>query len=540
MASLCRMYEKRFVRAAFCYGLLFSPALYYTWKIDQMDGAQTLARAGHALLTGGDLGWILLIFLACLLVMPPFFWSFSDGWWSFKKKLFPLSLKEGTLLLSLLWIPFLLAFYPAPGMNDTVYMMENPWTGSIQFPWFYSAVYGLAAEGAERLLGTREYGVFALSCIQMVGMAAVWTWVSRWISHRGTCTPLGLLFYAYGALFPMVGNYAIAAVRDTVYSMTLLLWMIYLYELAHEKQNRTGWAFHWLTLPLLVLGLVLSRSNGLPAAIPLILAAGILGCGKRRAVLALILGAAVTIIPSQVIYHVKDEEPLVQESLAVPINQMGRVLVMDGHLSPEARKEMTVLLPEKDWRENYNPYTVDFIKWHDQFQHDTMNEHKKAFLAAWWKTGWNNPEMYVEAWMTETYSIWNLDPLEYHVQSRFGWALSDENTKDMAPADNDLMAVGSFPMPMKLKSALANWQYEGSRFLGPGLCLWFCLLILALYYVRKETWKGWAVLPVLINAGTLLLSTPASAVFRYSFLMVPALPLLIMMTGMRETENEQK
>lgn len=99
-------------------------------------------------------------------------------------------------------------------------------------------------------------------------------------------------------------------------------------------------------------------------------------------------------------------------------------------------------------------------------------------------TGLRNPRIYVEGWLTETYALWNLDPFEYGVQSRFGWALSDENTKDMKPADNDRMATGDFPLPLRLKAGLANVSYEGSHFIGTGLSLWIALF-LGLVWIRQ-------------------------------------------------------
>lgn len=62
-----------------------------------------------------------------------------------------------------LWqMPFLLSFYPAPGMNDTVFMMENPLYASVQFPWLYSVIYGYGAGWGKEVLGSREPVIFFL------------------------------------------------------------------------------------------------------------------------------------------------------------------------------------------------------------------------------------------------------------------------------------------------------------------------------------------------------------------------------------------
>ena len=48
----------------------------------------------------------------------------------------------------------------------------------------------------------------------------------------------------------------------------------------------------------------------------------------------------------------------------------------------------------------------------------------------------------------------------------------------------------------------------------------------------------WALLPLLVNTATLLLSTPASSVFRYSFAYVLCLPVLGILTVVGRSESE--
>ena len=126
------------------------------------------------------------------------------------------------------------------------------------------------------------------------------------------------------------------------------------------------------------------------------------------------------------------------------------------------------------------------------------------------------------------------------MQSRFGWALSDENTKDMKPADNDRMATGDFPLPLWLKAGLANVSYEGSHFIGTGLSLWIVLFLGLIWITQGRVSLLFALLPLLANTGTLLLSTPASAVFRYSFAYVLCLPVLLAVTLCPRATEEKK
>ena len=167
---------------------------------------------------------------------------------------------------------------------------------------------------------------------------------------------------------------------------------------------------------------MLLRSNGLLVALSVSLALFFLE--KRKEILLFfVIFALISIVPAQVIQRTHHWEPLFQESMAIPLQQLGRTMVLGGERSEETKTLMENLLTEEEWKKEYSPYTVDFVKWHDHFHRNWLNGQKKEFLSAWMDTGLRNPRIYVEGWLTETYALWNLDPFEYGVQSRFGLSL---------------------------------------------------------------------------------------------------------------------
>ena len=60
---------------------------------------------------------------------------------------------------------------------------------------------------------------------------------------------------------------------------------------------------------------------------------------------------------------------------------------MDGYRSEETKALMNELLAEDQWKANYYPETVDFVKWHDDFRRNSLNREKKRFLLCWLDTG---------------------------------------------------------------------------------------------------------------------------------------------------------
>ena len=511
------------------FSLGISASLWYTLKIAHMDVSGTLSLPGHPLLEWWD-GMIILemgafLFLVLSFLMPHLIslqFQRKPG-----QEIFSFKIAWG---IQFLWqIPFLLAFYPAPGMNDTVYMMHNPLYASVQFPWLYSMLYGYGTRLGTAWWGTGEPMVWLLSLVQLGIMSWYLTRFCFWLQKRYH-PYFGGGLYLYFLLCPMVGNYEIAAVRDGLFSLSLLLW-VWLFLLLEEHPGWNQRKLFLLTAALL--GTMLFRNNGVLVSLVLTLVVFYF-YGNKKILLLCVLSMALAIVPSRIIQETHHWEPLFQESMGIPLQQLGRTMVVEGTRSEETVELMNGLLEEEKWKKAYLPFTVDFVKWHDDFHRSQLNHEKEKFLIAWAETGLANPRIYIEGWMTETYALWNLDPWEYGVQSRFGWALSDENTKNMKPADNDRMAVGGFPFPMKFKTALCNFQFEGSRFFGSGLCLWLTLFACLLLYHQKKRKYILIALPLLLNTATLLLSTPASSVFRYSFAYVLCLPVLLGMVLLRK------
>lgn len=132
----------RLGRASLFGGIPLGIAIWYTIKIFRMDDQELLRSALDPVLALSDIPFLVLFafigfalmqslaqLLLCVRILPHK---------SLGRKWFPVL--AGTMFLYDLI--FLLAFYPAPGMNDTVFMMDNPKYAGVQFPGLYSLIYG--------------------------------------------------------------------------------------------------------------------------------------------------------------------------------------------------------------------------------------------------------------------------------------------------------------------------------------------------------------------------------------------------------------
>ncbi len=524
-------------------GFFLWAAVYYTWKTlllsghpEGMTDKDILIRTGQfPLLQAKDLVTILSGYVILICAVPLVMKHVCDI--SMRHDGKPVGIRGPFLLCLCIWFPFLLLFYPAPGMTDTVDMYTHSLELSSQFPWAYALLVGTAEQIGKFLFGTREPMIFLISFSQMMLFAGVLAYTAHTVSVCTGNRKIGIFLSLYFAFLPMIGNYAIAAERDTGFSACLLLWSLFLSAVIHDGRmaDRRFWIF-----AALFIGPGFFRSNGLIISVCLSVITYFLIRERKR----LFVGVAaicflLSFVPGQVILHMYHTEPLFQEAAAIPLQQTARVIVAGGVATEEEKEFLFSLLPEEEWKNLYNPFTVDAIKWNRDFNHDLLTQKKWEFMKDWLDMGIQNPRIYAEAWLCETYDCWNFRVVDDRAQSRFGWALTDAATSPMDPLDNDRFSAGGLPLPETFKADVAGFQYEGSRFLGSGPCLWLTVMACVVLYMKKRSRYMLLAAPLLLNTLTLLLSIPGSAVFRYSFSYVIILPVLWIAALSMKTRKEE-
>lgn len=516
--------QGRLGKGSILLGLPMGFCLWYTLKIADMDRNGFLTIPGHPIFESSDICFVILCAGISILVIQTLALFLlnheSDGIpgtgrnWGFCAG-----------LMFLYQLLFLLAFYPAPGMNDTFNMAKYSAEAIIQFPWFPSLLYGIGNQWSERLWGSGEPSFFLISVLQLVIYSLTLTKICFWIREH-IDKRSGMLLYLYFLLCPIVGNYAIAAVRDGIFSLSILLWM-WLIFIALER-GQWGKKEYMLFIAA-SMGLMLLRSNGTAVSLCMTVLVCCFVRKWKKIMLTGLVCAAIAIIPGRIILGNMGLEPLFQEGVGVPLQQAGRVIATEGQMSQESRDFMNKLLPYDEWKKEYRPYTVDFVKGSPEFNRYRMNTSKQEFIENWISMGIQNPRTYIEGWFLETYTLWAVFPRGYSPQSRFGWAMTDENVNGMQSDDNDKLAVGDFPMPEPVKYFLAKFQYEGSVFFGSGFCLWATIILCFSFFVAHRERIIWTAAPLFINTATLLVSTPACFAFRYSFAYVLGIPFLLVL-----------
>lgn len=530
------MQDHGLILAVGIYALALALAKILSDHIYELQAAGLLKVSGVGLWSAVDVRpWIeyaVFIFLIVILLLRLLQQrEFSPN----KNELIPITKKQLLIFaggLFLAWLPGLLIFFPGTGMNDTVAIIKYLGT-MVQHPFFYVAFINGLGRVSNFFWYTKVYGIFFASLIQMLLMAVSLAGVSLWVYKKtGKKYVLGLLF-AYFAFLPLIGNYAIAVVKDTLFSVGLFLWIPLLYEVFVNHLELQSRAFSRRYFWLISFWLLTTRNNG-PYIWVVLMLILLLKSGKAR---SFILKSGIILfiicsLPNFYLQVFRNKPQLFQEKVGVQLQQLCRAVAVKGNVSSSSRAYISKVLPLEAIPQQYSPFTVDLIKWGPGFQRAYFQTHQKEFWSAWLETGKSNPRIYVEAWLLQTYGYWGLLTPSWGYQSKFGCALAEAVLQGQGPGDDEInyrLQVGSLPLPVRFKEAVGNWLYRHSDYLPAGICFWL-VGFLSLLYAAKGQYRALAVfLPVLLCWGTLMISAPFSFAYRYLFVYPLCLPVFVIL-----------
>lgn len=247
-----------------------------------------------------------------------------------------------------------------------------------------------------------------------------------------------------------------------------------------------------------------------------------LACRHERALLKrLIVGlvSTVTIIVAYdaIVAHAFRQTESV-EAFGIPYQQVARVLVLDGNMSEEDREFMLTIMPIEKWREHYAPMVVDPIKAGPYIDNMGFFEsHIKEFLELWARNLPNNLQMYVDAFVLETFGFWApgfksyYGYLETHVEEN-GFGIERVNLfKEF------------------FGGTLGEDLVKDRFFVSSGTLLWFVLFGFWLSYaIARQTRLCVVYLPALLSFATILVAAPVAFSLRYVFVFALGMPVFLL------------
>ena len=509
------------------YSFLLSTSLFYTSKINSLKASNSLKDSNFYIIDKSDFIQIIQYFLPVFIII--FISLFLFNYIKITNTSFSnFSTIKITILLFIAWIPYLLAFFPCIGAADTYYILRNMIGISVQHPFFYNLFIGIPSKVSLFLFNTMTYGLFFSTLIQMLFMSYSISYMIVWINNKLKNRYIVYILVLYFAITPIIIDYSITAIKDTIFSVTIMLWIPLLYEIFVDNRNifdTKANKFNFCVLAFLTMAM---RNNGKFIFI-IILFFLMYKCIKERKQL-LKYGISLLIIcslPNFVLSNFFNKPQLFQEAVAIPIQQLARTVTLNGKLNNESKDYLNKIIPLEKLKKSYDPFRVDPIKWNKNFNRNYLQKSKQNFIKTWGKEFWNNKRIYLDAWTLQTYACWANSTPTWGSQSKFGLSMTDDVLKSKKPPNHSKLKVSSINLPKQFKEILGNHLFKHSDYINPGNCFWILSYIALLLISKNKHSELIVLLPIFLCWVSLMLAVPLSTAYRYAFIYPLCLPFLV-------------
>lgn len=441
-------------------------------------------------------------------------------------------LKTFTVCL-IVWGGLFLLYFPGTGMNDTINCLMGFWQNTLQPAMFQVIIYGVF-QGIFFMCknATIAYAIIVIS--QIFAASYVVANYLRWIARKGIAKWLLILNMIYIMAMPLIGNYTIALLKDTWFTYALFLLLPNIYDLIHGEKTC------WWQMVVAVFFVWFSRSNGKLVLVPIMVVLFIF-LKRQRKHLAILLITLVVLnsglnYAKNVRFGGYDES--FRESMSVPLVQMAAAVVWNGNISEEEEEVLYAVLPEEKWRQNYAFAFVDPIKFDEHFDTLYLAAHKKEFLQTWASMLKKNLTIYVKAYLYHTYGNWSLAAYNTNAvdKTQSIFLKLNNNTGDTSIwgeylASISLKNYSLLPNDMtELLQGFYEDACEWNLWLTPGIMFLLLNLCTCIVWKNKRYKLMLTFLPLYLCWGCMMVASPASMIYRYSFYILLSLPFVLTMT----------
>lgn len=439
--------------------------------------------------------------------------------------------------LLIIWGVVFYIVYPGIFTNDSNIILKMVYGLPFETPWFrydmlnthhppfYVFLIWLVIQLGQSI-GLAEAGVIALVPLaHMLFMAITCSWCTVklfCITRSKTILVISLLFFLVN---PLLAIYSVTVWKDVIFGCVLYMLLIRLLEFVGDPAYFASGITQKISFALILLACSLLRSNGIAVALVACVALIVFSKLKRLPTLKPTIVVSVSTLVAAVLVTSALYPALglrsahFSESISLPIQQVGRTIHDDGFITPWNMDTFDHILSLDDWESSYKPEIADPIKFNADFDDEYLESNKLAFIKAWVRTGFNNPELYFLAWADQTQAFWNI-PSSTMYFGGSGYILEGTETQTFR---NSIAYVADEEFVISAGYAFIDlcWPFTNAAFLA-----WLILFALLLSLYRRKYDSIVFLLPLIALWLTYLVAVPAND-FRYIFPLYLALPLVV-------------
>lgn len=354
-------------------------------------------------------------------------------------------------------------------------------------------------------IGNVNFGLFLYTFLQMVIVIAVLSYSLKFLYKEGVKSKYLLWILLAYIIIPYFPLYAITCVKDTLFTMFVLLYIIKLYQFIKYDFKFKDYVLFMITILLVIL----FRNNGiylilLSLPFTLIIKKGI----RKQIVLICLLVIGFNYGYGQVLSALEIPNTSIREMLSIPFQQTARyVKYHESDVTEEQKKAIDTILTYDTLGGRYNPILSDKVK--NEYNKYATDEELMDYFKAWFEMFWNHPMTYVNATVSNVYG--------YFYPATYRWYVYNTLNEKLPEAGFDYHFIDSLePMRGFIQGYSEVFKYVPivQMSVNCGFYTWSYLFLMVVLILQKK--QRYIIL--LAPAFSLVLMNvagPANTYFRY-------------------------
>ncbi|MGG1643643.1 DUF6020 family protein [Paenibacillus sp. NRS-1782] len=353
----------------------------------------------------------------------------------------------------------------------------------------------------------------AFSIIQVIIMSLIIGYCGYTFENYGVKKFFIYLSVIFLSLVPINAIYSITMWKDVLYSGLLCLVSIYIANIVISEGFWFNCKINGFLFVISSVGVTLFRHNGF-IIFSLTILISIMIFKKKLMKLYLwsvpvIIIYFIVTIPVFNILKVTPSDP--NEALAIPTQQIASVIALDGKMTTEQLQFFENILPIKVWKDQYNPYTVDPLKFNNQFNRGFLRENRSDFLKNWLTLCIQNPNIVIKSYLKQVSNVWQIKQFDDGITSLYSTSITENSNSLKYGLSNQIISA-------KLTETLSQILNLSRDSIIWRAALYNVLIVLSLFIViwRRNYKLVIVAMPITLNTLTIMAATPAQD-FRYLY-----------------------
>lgn len=441
--------------------------------------------------------------------------------------------------LCVCWSLPVVTSYPANMCYDAWYQLSQFWgysTFTSHHPPIHTLLIGFFSWIGNQI-GDTDTGLFLFILFQTMLYALVIGYSFLLLKKLHAPSWLNIIYFLITAFTPYYFNYVGLVLKDNVYSISVLLFIIELINLLVDINGFFGKPYHYILSFFSVLGVSLFRNNGNFILYPTLTVCLVLLFLQRNRftrkvkicgiVLVLISIIASVSLNSYVMIHYDVQNGSIAEALSLPFQQTARtILEHENEITEDERSAIDMILKYDELKENYNPRSSDPVK--GRFRAGVSKKALWDYFKVWLKMFIKYPKTYIAATVNQNYIL--VYPFEENNPVYMNFDVTQEAIMEPLKREVGLRATDKYSVQ---KEILLYWNQFvfSSPLLGllSHTALYIIVLMMTsiLALCKKRYRYLITALPILLSIVVVIFAPTIKWHPRYSFPIVYTVPVLL-------------